>query len=187
MKIGIDIDDTICSTWEVVIEQICNYYNLDINDYKSNREGYAGIIKKLGEEEYIRIIREYVKPYILSVPLKKNAKKVINELSKNNEIIFITSRTSAEFGDPYAICREYLDKFGICYDKIIVNASDKGLICKNEGIVLFIDDREHNCKSVSDQGIDVLLFTALYNKECNDYKRVNSWIEVKEYIDNLNK
>ena len=72
-------------------------------------------------------------------------------------------------------------------DKVIADISDKGIVCRDEKIDLFIDDREHHCKSVSEQGIDVLLFTALYNKECNEYKRVNSWIEVKEYIDNLNK
>ena len=34
MRIGLDIDDTICDTFELVLPHICKYYNLNYSVFK---------------------------------------------------------------------------------------------------------------------------------------------------------
>lgn len=51
---------------------------------------------------------------------------------------------SKYFDNPYELCKRYLSKYNIKYDKLIVDAYDKGSICKRENIDVFIDDSVRN-------------------------------------------
>ena len=37
MRIGIDIDDTICSTFDFVLPYCCKYYGIDYNEAKEKK------------------------------------------------------------------------------------------------------------------------------------------------------
>ena len=51
-------------------------------------------------------------------------------------------------------------------------------------IDIMLDDNKHTIKSLKDTKIDAIIFDTIYNKDyCG--KRVNNWLEFKEYIDNL--
>ena len=77
-------------------------------------------------------------------------------------------------------------KYGIVcldeIDKIITNRMDKGQVCIEENIDIFIDDNISNCEKVSENGIEVLLFDAPFNRNCMKFKRVYDWKEVYNII-----
>ena len=69
MRIGIDMDDTICDSIEAMLPHICREYNLNYEEEKRNGSKY--------------------------------------------------------FDNPYELCKRYLSKYDIKYDKLIVDAYDK--------------------------------------------------------------
>lgn len=178
MRIGIDIDDTICDTCEFLIPHLSEHFkvdkklleNIDITDYNALNCTY---------EEYIKYVKENYKNFALNYKLKYCACEIINKLKdEGHQIIFITARSFRGFDDPYKTSFDYLKKNNIKFDKIIVNAKNKGQVCVDEKIDIFIDDSIENCISVYDKKVPVLLFNTRYNKNCNLFKRVFDWKEI---------
>ena len=179
MRIGIDIDDTITNTYKEIVK-ILSYnnnidflylYNMNLN-YDELFSNYHSC-KKLSKEDYTYTAK--------NVELKEDALKVINELSQNNEIIFITARNNIDYDNSYLLSKNYLDSKGIKYNEIYTGISDKGKFCNENNIDLFIDDSINNCSSVKSYGIDVLLYDNIFNRN-SDLKRVSNWKEILKYI-----
>ena len=49
-------------------------------------------------------------------------------------------------------------------------------------VKLFIDDKEEHCENVSNAGIDVILFTNLYNHNEKRFVRKDNWYQIYDYI-----
>ena len=82
---------------------------------------------------------------------RNNAIETINRLRKEgHKIIIITARDSEFHDNPYLLSKNWLDKNNIEYDKLIVNAREKGTICKNENIDLFIDDTIYSKRKLTE-------------------------------------
>ena len=116
-----------------------------------------------------------------------NAVETINRLRKEgHKIIIITARDSEFHDDPYFLSKNWLNKNNIKYDKLIVNAREKGTVCKNENIDLFIDDQLNNCLDVLKEGIKVIRIS---NENCTnkDIVDLNNWTKIYEYIGELNE
>ena len=178
MRIGIDIDDTITNTYDDTIRTICNLYNQDYNELISKQMNYDNLLihfpKAFSKEIYEKEIKK--------VKLKTNAKKIINKLSKNNEIFIITARNKNECSLPYNMSYNYLTDNKIKFDKLFVEVLDKGKCCYENKIDLFIDDSVKNCQSVIEYGIDTILFDNIFNKN-GDIKRFDNWIDIYEYVE----
>lgn len=181
MKIGIDIDDTICNSIEELLPHICREYNLDYE--KEKNKGYS-YYEYQDLPNYIEFAKNNYHKILPQAPLKEGAAYYINKLYQDNKIIFITARGDKFFDNTYEICKEYLDKNKIKYNKLIVNAHEKGEICKKEKIDIFIDDSIRNCNSVSNNKIKVLLFNNKYNESETKYERVYNWKEIYDKIKN---
>lgn len=182
MRIGIDIDDTICCSIENMLPYICEYYGLDYYKEKDKQLGYDEYHKLPNYEKFANSTYEQV---MLDAKLKKNANYYINKLSElGHEIVFITARSKFGFDDAYAISKEYLDMYNIHYDKLIVGAKEKGIVCKKENIDLFIDDNLRNCYNVEKVKIKVFLFHNEFNKNDNKLDRVIDWEDVYNRIVN---
>ena len=183
MRIGIDIDDTITDTWSYMVPIYSQVFNIPVEEL-SNSLPYYNSVKKLNltVEEYFKIMQPYYEENALNIPIKNDAKEVINALKKEgHKIIFITARGKM-YREPVSITEVYIEKNGIMYDKLITNATDKAVICKNENIDLFIDDSYKHCLSVSSVGIKVLMYNANYNKNIKEFNHIASWNEVYDYI-----
>jgi len=75
---------------------------------------------------------------------------VIHNLKElGHTIIIITARTDEFHDNPYRQSKEWLEKNNIEYDKLVVNARDKGMACIEEKIDLYIDDNLNNCIRVN--------------------------------------
>ena len=180
MRIGIDIDDTICCSIENMLPYICKFYNLDYELEKSKCLGYEEYCVLPNYREFAVSTYDDVMP---NAKLKDKANYYINKLSElGHEIIFITARSEYGFKDAYKTSREYLEKYNIHYDKLIVGAHEKGSVCRNENIEIFIDDNLRNCSSVRKENIKVWLFDNAFNRNDNNFERVKDWEDIYNRI-----
>ena len=158
MKIGIDIDDTICNTWEFVKPYYEKKFNLDKNITENNSYFKA---LNCSLEEYYDFCKKNISKLTFNVPVKKDAVMYINKLKEEgHEINFITARSTFDMEEPYD---------------------------QTNNIDIFIDDSVKHCTNVSKTGIDVLMMTTTYNKKYTNFKKVNNWKEIYDFINKKEK
>ena len=182
MKIGIDIDDTIANSWDTFIPAYSKIFDISVDKLKESKPYYQAIQNKISLDEYFKKMSKIHDDLTLDIPLKENVKETIDKLYElGHKVVFITARGKSH-SDAYDITKKYLDNHQIKYEKLIVEASEKDKICKEEQINLFIDDSIKHCRSVALKGIEVLLFETNYNKNDKQFKHVKNWDEVYFYI-----
>lgn len=177
MKIGIDIDDTICDTFNNIAPLICKYYNYSLDEFLEMYKKDCNVIEKL--PDYLSFAKIYYPTIIPNLPIFKDVREVIFKLKEKYEIVFITARSTLGKDFSYKICSDYLKNNGIYYDKLIVNSTNKYDVCKRENISIFIDNSIKNCLMVSKlPNTKVLLYENKYNEDCPYFKHVKNWIEI---------
>ena len=181
MRIGIDLDDTICRTTEMVgnkMEEYAKKKNLDVLEIMNY------------EDIKLDFFNEYL-PYIYrNVQIKRNVKDVIRRLkNKGNEIFLITARTNSlvpSVTNVADITEEWLNDNGIEVDGIFSSAygEDKAQIMKREKIDLMVDDDPYNYKMIVSNGGHCILFD---DREKYDLKEnyATSWLEVERFINDF--
>jgi len=187
MRIGIDVDDTITNSYDIIFDLIGKVYNKDSNKMKADGVTYSDVMKDpINFPNYDQFMINNFDNIMPNVTLKKNAKEVINKLhDEGHQIIIITARDDKEYSNPYMTTYLYLVKHDILFDKIFVNRKDKGSLCKEEKIDIFIDDSVTNCKSAINNGINTFLFDSTFNKKNNDIKRVHDWNDVYKIVNEI--
>lgn len=172
MRIGLDMDDTICSTNNTARKYVDNY----CKDKSVKPEEIW--INEILKQDFL--INNLEKIYT-SAPLKENAKNVINKLKEDgNEIIIITARSDKYVNTKIEkLIEKYLNTNGITVDKIIINAKDKVDACKEYKIDLMLEDNLYNYNSLVSSGVTA----ALYDEE-NQHEDINNRIvNWKQLID----
>lgn len=180
MRIGIDMDDTITDTYRVLVPKIAEYYNIEPRRLYNSRYDYS-VLEHM--PKFNEFMEKYRYDYLLEdVPIRENAKKVINSLyDQGCEIYIVTARNNVEYEDPYLATKKCLDKNGIKYTKILPYSSIKGEVCKKYNINLFIDDALMNCINVCDSNIKSLQIKTIFRPTGN-IPIVNSWNEIYSFI-----
>ena len=185
MVIGIDMDDTICSTNELILETADKYDKEVLGGTGVKDPDAYEFTEMMGWPEGMKgqFFADRLEQIMASSPIKPHAKEVINKLHDEGcKIIIISFRKDNYLKDPYKLTIDWLKENDIHYDKVYVNTGTKEDECIENHVNLFIDDKESHCEDVSKVGIDVLLFTNAYNHEESRFDRVDSWDEVYTYI-----
>ena len=113
MRIGIDIDDTITETSDLIS---CVLTKNNLLDKSNDFDSYS----KIELDGFEDLIRSNIDDVLTNCPIKKNAKEVINYLKeKGNEIYLITSRSNHYSSNVYDITVSYLKRHGIEYDELL--------------------------------------------------------------------
>ena len=183
MRIGIDLDDTICRTTEIVgdmVEEYASKNNLDPLDVFNN------------EKLKYDFFNKYLNDIYSKVSIKHDVSSVIKRLkNKGNEIYIITARSDnfvPSVKNVYQITENWLNKNNILFDRIIISAygETKADICKKNNIDLMIDDDPFNYKKISSNGTKCLLFD---DREKYDLREdyVDSWLDIEKYVEKINK
>ena len=185
MVIGIDMDDTICSTNELIIE-VADQYDKEVlgGSGVKDRTAYE-FTEMMGWPEGMKgqFFKDRLEYIMAHSPIKPHAKEIINRLhDEGNKIIIISFRKDKYLKDPYKLTEDWLNDNGVFYDKLFVNTGTKADECIENNVDLFIDDKESHCEDVSNVGIDVLLFTNAYNHDEKRFNRVDNWLSVYDYI-----
>lgn len=179
MKIGIDIDNTICSTDEVIDIKIKEY----IKEHGMSQEEFfcdSSNMDKFYKEKILEVIAED--------PVKDDFLRVLNKLKVNNEIIIVTARNEKFVKISQSMrqaTKDWLARNNIYYDKYFDDAYIEGKVkvCKDENIDIIIDDDINNYIAFKENGIKTLLFDDR-GKYLDVVDRVGSWKEVEDILFN---
>lgn len=183
MRIGVDIDDTICNTTELVHEHLEEYasnYNLDELDIMNNEEL---------QDNFFNIYREDI---YRNATVKKNCSNVLKRLrSKGNEIYLITGRTrfiQTSSYNIFQITEDWLKRNDIEVDAIITSAhgETKADVCKRYLIDVMVDDDPLNYQKITSIGKKCLLFDD-HGRFALKENYVTDWLEVEKEIAKMNK
>ncbi len=179
MKIGIDIDNTICSTDEVIDIKIKEY----IKEHGMSQEEFFGDSSNMD-----KFYKEKILEVIAEDPVKDDFLRVLNKLKVNNEIIIVTARNEKFVKISQSMRQatmDWLAKNNIYYDKYFDDAYIEGKVkvCKDENIDIIIDDDINNYLAFKENGIKTLLFDDR-GKYLDVVDRVGSWKEVEDILFN---
>lgn len=177
MKIGIDIDNTICSTDEVIDIKIKEY----IKEHGMSQEEFFGDSSNMD-----KFYKEKILEVIAEDPVKDDFLRVLNKLKVNNEIIIVTARNETFVKTSQSMRKatmDWLAKNNIYYDKYFDDAYIEGKVkvCKDEAIDIIIDDDINNYIAFKENGIKTLLFDDR-GKYLDVVDRVGSWKEVEDIL-----
>lgn len=173
MNIGIDIDNTITEIQEKLEKAKLDYA---VKIGKKIHEEFTYEEQKYFIKNILEEIADQAKP-------RKQVVEVIHKLRKQgHKIIIITARCSEFHDNPYLQSKEWLEKNNIEYDKLIVNAIEKGTICKEENIDIFIDDQLNNCLDVVKEGIKVIRIGKNLSQSHEGIVNSESWEEIEKQI-----
>ena len=192
MVIGIDIDDTIAATTDIIDIYAKEYTENELNrKFKINRVDtydpmWAKSVYDWTEEEDKRFWNLYYEKVMRNVKPKENAVKIINKLFKQNKIIIVTARWEKNT-NAKEITETWLKKYNIDYHKLYMNYQNKKELIKEIKIELFIDDSVKFCEDMENLGIKTFIMSSRINEGIDTGKitRVKDWIEIYEKIKNM--
>ena len=194
MRIGIDIDNTITNTREVIMAYVCKFDQE--NGFKTEVDlSHYSLEKSLMWDELLikRFLNTYLTDIYTYVIPKPHALEVIDELHRNHSIILITSRNQRDESITEATLK-WLSKYNLEYDKLVMNKTDnmhhfsKLADCLENQIDIMIEDH-HDLSLELSEHMPVLMFDHPYNAHLNvkNIIRVKSWLEVKTIIKTYQK
>lgn len=191
MRIGIDIDNCISNFDDVLLEEYLKHDKELRNTGIINEEPYyltEGMFdwsKEENDEFYYNNIQRIA----MSLKPLKDSKEIIDKLKDDgNEIYIISSRDNGEYINPEEMTREWLNKYEIYYDKLILTGKyEKGPVCKENKIDIMIDDSIKNCEDIEANGVKCFIMNTRYNKQETRFERVKRWDEIYLKISKLYK
>ena len=171
MRIGIDIDDTICNTkalqkiyWK---EYVVNNPNDDYTEELPVEVNHFGI-------PYINVFWDTYRSKLFSPEIKINCREVIKEFTDLGfEFVIVTSRPPVCYDDLNGKLREWLDKENVLVSDIYAGVFDKGEFIVENNIDMLIDDDIRHITRAKELGKDVIHFTDEMN-----------WDKVREILKN---
>ena len=195
MNIGIDIDDTISETYETLLPYSQKYTIEDLKreskvEMDSNLSNHFYIVYMNGwnEKEATDFWSKYYGEILRQLNIKKFAAEVIKKLKQQgHKIYLITARWDMPNDNIKEITEKWLEENKVEYDELIINASDKLKLVQEKDIEIFIDDSLNNCKTIANNSnAKVYMMTSRVNGNLEDkkIKRVFSWPEINDLIDN---
>lgn len=192
MRIGVDIDNVLSNFNEVLLNDYINHDKKLRNKGIINNNVYIRKMFDWSDDEEKKYYKENIERLAGLLEPIKDCSKYIKKLRDNgNYICIISGRDNGEYSDPYNMTIDWLKKYDIEYDKLILtnayNHQEKADICIENDIDIMIDDSINVCIKCSLNNIKPLLFNTEYNKDETRYTRVNNWEEIYEYITNYKR
>lgn len=183
-RLGVDIDGVITEEELGFNKNIWHHYLCDyLGREVKKRDDIYNIYKayNLSKDTIDNFLIENLNDIYNDLIPANNCSEILSELEEQGfDIIIITARE-----EKYkSITEQWLKKYNINYSKLI-HEKEKVPIAKEEGIKLFIEDDKDNAEKMYQNGIDVILFDKLHNKNTTLIKedwRVENWVQAREII-----
>jgi uncharacterized HAD superfamily protein len=180
MNIGIDFDGVIADTPKLKVQYVTEKFNIKINIKNSSKENLSKII---GKDEYTKMIKQaYPSAAMNLVPAVKGCFSALKQLSQENKIIIITSRTDKEV----IAAKEWLKIHKVKYN-LIINTSNKSksTVCKKHYIDVLIEDEPENLAEIKYTKTRKILLERPYNvnpKISKEIIRCRNWSEILKVL-----
>lgn len=197
MNIGIDIDDTITNTYDVLFNYAQKFtideLGKEINDVDRSAitKMYTTTFHNWNEEEEKEFFDKYNEEIMKQLKPKLFSAEIIRKLKEENKIYIITSRFDTEKSNVEEVTKKWLKDNFIPYDKLVLNVQNKSAIAKKYDIKIFVDDSIKICEEIVEENIKAFIFDSIINKEYQNEKvtRVYSWPhlyqEIKKYEEEI--
>ena len=193
MKIGIDIDNVISNFNDELLKEYLKHDKELRNTGIINKDVFIryGMFDWTEKEE-----TEFYKNSIERIAIKlkpiHRATETIKKLKEDgNEIIIISRRNNGEYNNPYKLTEEWLAKYNIVYDKLILTNAykkkEKANVCKENNIDIMIEDSTQTAVNIEKVGTKVLFMNTRYNKNNENFEKVSNWKEIYSKISKLYK
>ncbi len=192
MNIGIDIDDTITNTYDVLFNYAQHYTIYDMGKEIKNvnrnilTHQYTRTFHNWNDKEDKNFLDKYYEKTMKKVEPKMYAVESIKKLKEEgNQIYLITARFPSDNFDIEETTKAWLNKYDIDYDKLILNSQNKVLAAKENNIDVFVDDSIKNCTEMANAGIKTYMMDTIVNKdfEGEQIERVYSWPHLYQKIE----
>ncbi len=188
MIIGIDIDNVISNFDERLLEEYLKH-DKELNNTGIVNENASNLryMFDWSKEEEHKFYKENIERIALSLVPIEWAKDVINQLKEDGNYIYIISgRDNGEYTNPFKMTKDWLNKYDIKYDKLILtNAYDKhqkSVECMNNKIDIMIEDSTSICLDLKKNGIKTLMMNTRFNQHNDEFERVSDWKEIYAII-----
>lgn len=193
MKIGIDIDNVISNFNDELLKEYLKHDKELRNKGIINKDVFIryGMFDWTEKEE-----TEFYKSNIERIAIKlkpiHRATETIKKLKEDgNEIIIISGRNNGEYNNPYKLTEEWLAKYNIVYDKLILtnayNKEEKANVCKENNVDIMIEDSIQTAVNIEKVGTKVIFMNTRYNRNNENFEKVSNWKEIYSKISKLYK
>ena len=194
MKIGIDIDNVISSFDNELLKEYLKH-DKELRGTGIINENADYIRRGMfdwSEDEELSFYKANIERITKNLKPIKDTKKYIDKLKENgNEIYIISGRDNSEYTNPLQMTKDWLEKYSINYDKLILtNAYDtyeKTEECKKNNIDIMIEDSVRIASDLKQNGINVLLRNTRFNKKAEGFERVAEWNTIYQKISSMYK
>lgn len=183
MRIGLDIDNVILNTDEVLLEMFKEedkhkrnngIVNIDADYIMSSMFDWT-------KEEIDDFLENNMEEIAKSLIPLKNAKKYMDLLIKEgHELYLISNRAYPQYKNPLKTTQDSLLKNGINYTKLILtDTNDKSREVLENKIDIFVDDRASNCMKIMKHNVPCILFRTIYERRTfSNLDSANDWDEL---------
>ena len=188
MKIGIDIDEIVVEFFRKYLEFFNRQFqkNLMFEDLVSYN---IWDVSNISKEDVLSSVREfYDSIHFDEVALVEGVREALIEISKENDIFFITSRPKIIEDKTHFFLNNLLGEinFKLHFSGGTWEGSKaKGDLCKEIGIDFFIEDNSNYALGCAENGIQTFLFDKPWNKDCVEHEnivRVKNWKAILEKL-----
>lgn len=189
MKIAVDIDDTLN-----VVDRFGragayiarNNLPYRVKDENSN---FFVNVYDWDEEAVLKFIRGGGIAAFTEAEAKKGAAEALRLLREaGHEIVILTARQKAWFGNPVNLSRDWLEKRKIPYDEIVAEVWDKGAYCADRRIEILVDDNPDICLEAEKRGVHTVLFLGKHNlSRASSFRSASTWKAAGEQISFLSE
>lgn len=179
MNICVDIDGTVTEPYYWV-SRANEYFHKsitpkDITTYKIHE------ILGIEQDAFDRFYKTYGKLIHKEAKIRLGARKIINQLSNDHQIHFVSARPESMRD----ITLEWLDRYQIKSDSIAL-LGDPNKIWKARQLAsdFFIEDSYDNARVLADAGFEVILIDCSYNRGDlpDNVTRAKNWSDVRKII-----
>ncbi len=194
MRIGIDIDNCISNFDDTLLKEYLKHdKELRNTGIINENPEYLrkGMFDWTDEEEnsfYNANIENFAKKL---KPIEDSSYYIKKLKEDGHEIYIITGRNNGEYTNLYELTVEWLNKYDIIYDKLILtDAYDKHAkteVSLENNIDLMIEDSTTISLDLTNNGIKVFTMNTRYNQKDQTLDRVSNWKEIYERINKMIK
>ena len=194
MRIGIDIDNCISNFDDTLLKEYLKH-DKELRNTGIINENLENLRKGMfdwTDEEETSFYNSNIEKFAKNLKPIEDSSYYIKKLKEDgHEIYIITGRNNGEYTNPYELTIEWLAKYNIVYDKLILtDAYDKHaktVVCLENNIDLMIEDNTRISLDLKNNGIKVFTMNTRYNQKEKTLDRVSKWKEIYERISKLNK
>ena len=193
MNIGVDIDNVLSNFNEKLLREFLEHDKELRNSGIVNKDAYItrGMFD-WSKDEFDDFYYKNIERIAKNLNVIDGAPEYIKKLrEKGYKIYIISGRDNGEYSNPYKMTKDWLEKYNIQYDKLILtdvfDSAKKAKVCLENNISIMIDDSSRIQLEVDKTRVTALLMDTPYNRQIKSLIRVHNWKEIYDFIINFKR